>query len=138
MTIDTVQQGQALCQALALGALFGLLYDLFRILRVRVKLPVVGPLLDLVFWLVATGTLFLWSQGAWGGQIRFYGALFCMAGGGVYFWVISPWFLKLGYFMADIVTFLLGILTFPLALGRAVLKKSENLRKIPFFPREMV
>ena len=78
MTIDTVQQGQALCQALALGALFGLLYDLFRILRVRVKLPVVGPLLDLVFWLVATGTLFLWSQGAWGGQIRFYGALFCM------------------------------------------------------------
>ena len=60
MTIDTVQQGQALCQALALGALFGLLYDLFRILRVRVKLPVVGPLLDLVFWLVATGTLFLW------------------------------------------------------------------------------
>ena len=66
MTIDTVQQGQALCQALALGALFGLLYDLFRILRVRVKLPVVGPLLDLVFWLVATGTLFLWSQGAWG------------------------------------------------------------------------
>ena len=83
MTIDTVQQGQALCQALALGALFGLLYDLFRILRVRVKLPVVGPLLDLVFWLVATGTLFLWSQGAWGGQIRFYGALFCMAGRGI-------------------------------------------------------
>ena len=66
MTIDTVQQGQALCQALALGALFGLLYDLFRILRVRVKLPVVGPLLDLVFWLVATGTLFLWSQGCGG------------------------------------------------------------------------
>ena len=64
------------------------------------KLPVVGPLLDLVFWLVATGTLFLWSQGAWGGQIRFYGALFCMAGGGVYFWVISPWFLKLGYLPA--------------------------------------
>lgn len=55
-----------------------------------------------------------------------------MAGGGVYFWVISPWFLKLGYFMADIVTFLLGILTFPLALGRAVLKKFGKLAKNTF------
>lgn len=44
----------------------------------------------------------------------------------------SPWFLKLGYFMADIVTFLLGILTFPLALGRAVLKKFGKLAKNTF------
>lgn len=34
--------------------------------------------------------------------------------------------------MADIVTFLLGILTFPLALGRAVLKKFGKLAKNTF------
>ena len=39
MTVDTLQQGRALCQALLLGGAMGVVYDLFRILRVRVKLP---------------------------------------------------------------------------------------------------
>ena len=85
MTIDVVQQGRALCQALLLGAVLGMLYDLFRILRVRVKVPLLGPALDLLFWIVATLTLFLWSQEAWGGRIRLYGAVFCVVGGGVFF-----------------------------------------------------
>ena len=68
MTIDVIQQGRALCQALLLGAVLGMLYDLFRILRVRVKVPLLGPALDLLFWIVATLTLFLWSQEAWGGR----------------------------------------------------------------------
>ena len=66
MTVDTLQQGRALCQALLLGGAMGVVYDLFRILRVRVKLPLLGPALDLLFWLGATGALFLWSQGAGG------------------------------------------------------------------------
>ena len=70
MTVDVVQQGRALCQALLLGGAMGVVYDLFRILRVRVKVPLLGPLLDLLFWLAATAALFLWSQSAWGGQVR--------------------------------------------------------------------
>ena len=80
MTVSVAQQGRGLCQALLLGGGFGALYDLFRVLRAR--LPGVGAALDLLFWLAATAGLFLWSQTAWGGQIRLYGALFCLLGGG--------------------------------------------------------
>ena len=80
MTVDTLQQGRALCQALLLGGAMGVVYDLFRILRVRVKRPLLGPALDLLFWLGATGALFLRSEGGWGGQIRLYGAAFCLVG----------------------------------------------------------
>ncbi|MEM5779546.1 MAG: spore cortex biosynthesis protein YabQ, partial [Lawsonibacter sp.] len=110
MTVDVIQQGRALCQALLLGVAFGVTYDLFRILRVRIKLPLLGAVLDLIFWLAATGTLFLWSQQAWGGQIRLYGAAFCLLGGGVYFWLFSRFFLWLGYRLADLATLFLGIL----------------------------
>ena len=129
MTVDTLQQGRALCQALLLGGAMGVVYDLFRILRVRVKLPLLGPALDLLFWLGATWALFLWSQGAWGGQIRLYGAAFCLVGGAAYFWAISPWLLKFGYLLADVVTALLGILALPLRGVAAILKKIEKLVK---------
>ena len=84
MSTDILQQGQALCEALLLGGAMGIAYDLFRVLRVRIKLPVLGPALDLVFWLGATGALFFWSQKAWGGQVRLYGAIFCLIGGGLF------------------------------------------------------
>ena len=62
MTVDTLQQSRALCQALLLGGAMGVVYDLFRILRVRVHVRLLGPVLDLLFWLGATAALFLWSQ----------------------------------------------------------------------------
>ena len=46
MSIDTIRQGQALCQALLLGGAMGVGYDLMRILRVRLKLPLLGPALE--------------------------------------------------------------------------------------------
>ena len=70
MTVDVAQQSRALCQALLLGGAMGVVYDLFRVLRVRVKAPLLGPLLDLLFWLAAVAALFLWSQDAWGGRVR--------------------------------------------------------------------
>ena len=62
MSVDVTQQGLALCQALLLGGAMGVAYDLMRILRVRIRLPLLGPLLDLLFWLTATAALFIWSQ----------------------------------------------------------------------------
>ena len=129
MTVDVAQQGRALCQALLLGGAMGVVYDLFRVLRVRVKAPLLGPLLDLLFWLAAVAALFLWSQDAWGGRVRVYGAVFCLTGGGLYFWAVSPWLLKLGYLAADLMAALLGILTFPLGLAGAILKKIRKLIK---------
>ncbi|MCI9170059.1 MAG: hypothetical protein HFF42_03850 [Lawsonibacter sp.] len=127
--MDVAQQGRALCQALLLGGAMGVIYDLFRILRVRVKLPLLGPLLDLLFWLGATAALFLWSQGAWGGQVRLYGAVFCLVGGALYFWAVSPWLLRLGYLGADLAAAFLGILTFPLGLVRGIMKKIRKIIK---------
>ena len=135
MTVDVAQQGAALGQALLLGTALGVLYDLFRILRVRVRLPLLGPLLDLLFWIGATLALFLWSQEAWGGEIRLYGALFCLTGGVVYFWLFSRWLLWLGYRLADLITLLLGILTLPMALLLSLLKKIRKIIKNTFLFR---
>ena len=55
-----------LAQAAALGLAVGLLYDLFRVLRVRVALPLLGAVLDLSFWIIVTVALFVWSQQASG------------------------------------------------------------------------
>ena len=89
MTVDVAAQGAALFQAILLGLAAGVLYDLFRILRVRVRVPLLGPMLDLLFWLLLTGTLFLWSQWAWGGPVRLYGVTFLFLGGVIYFWLFS-------------------------------------------------
>ncbi|NBI65813.1 hypothetical protein D1646_03105 [Pseudoflavonifractor sp. 60] len=132
MTVDVVQQSRALCQALLLGGAMGIVYDLLRILRVRVRIPFLAPVLDLLFWLAATAALFLWSQEAWGGQVRVYGAVFCLVGGGLYFWAISPWLLRLGYLGADLTAALLGILTFPLGLAGVLLKKIRKFAKNVF------
>ena len=77
MTVDVAAQGAALVQAVLLGLAAGVLYDLFRILRVRVRLPLLGPALDLLFWLTLTVTLFLWSQWAWAGRCACTGRRFC-------------------------------------------------------------
>ena len=100
MTVDIAAQQAALLQAAVLGLAAGLLYDLFRILRCRVRLPLLGPALDLLFWLVLTGVLFLWSQWAWGGPVRLYGVVFLFLGGVIYFRLFSRWMLFLGYLFA--------------------------------------
>ena len=54
MSADIAAQLAALWQGAALGAAMGLLYDLFRVLRRRVRVPLLGPVLDLIFWCAAT------------------------------------------------------------------------------------
>ena len=111
MTISVAQQAAALAQAAALGLAVGLLYDLFRVLRVRVALPLLGAVLDLSFWIIVTVALFVWSQQAWRGEIRLYGIFFLFGGGVLYFWLISTWMLKIGYFLADAAALVWRILT---------------------------
>ena len=58
--------------ALGLGVAVGVLYDIFRILRVRLRLPLLGGILDLLFWLVVTAALFLYTVTAGSGEVRGY------------------------------------------------------------------
>ena len=132
MGVSIQEQGWAMLQALLLGAGAGVVYDLFRIVRVRVPVRLLGSMLDLLFWVGVTGTLFLWSVDAWGGRIRLYGAAGLLVGGVVYFQTISSGLLKLGYHAADLVTILCHLAILPINGLIFLLKKMKNFAKNRF------
>ncbi len=109
-----VAQATSLGWGVVIGLFIGLMYDLFRILRVRVKIPVVGHVLDLLFWAVVTLAIFLWSQMAWGGRVRYYGIASLMVGAVIYFSTFTHTILWLGFLLADFVQFLLQLATVPI------------------------
>lgn len=129
MSVDIARQGQAVCQALLLGGVLGLVYDLMRVLRRRIPLPGLGGALDFLFWVLATAGLFLFSQQAWDGQVRLYGAVFCFLGGAAYFWGMSPLALRLGFAVADMLGFILGILSLPVRLLARLFKRFGKFAK---------
>ena len=96
MSTDIALQIQGLCRAVLLGGTLGVVYDLMRIVRRRCPHPILGSVLDFLFWLGATAALFCFSHDAWEGQVRLYGALFCLLGGCAYFWGVSPFVMALG------------------------------------------
>ena len=126
MSQDIAAQLTALWQGVLLGAAMGLLYDFFRVLRARIKLPFLGPALDILFWCAVTAALFVWSQWIWGGVVRLYGAVLCFGGGAVYFWLFSPWFLRLGWLCADLTAIFWRILTMPWKAGVLLLQKCKE------------
>ncbi|MBO5918506.1 MAG: spore cortex biosynthesis protein YabQ [Oscillospiraceae bacterium] len=132
MAADVSAQGWALVQALGLGLALGVLYDLLRILRVRIALPLLGGVLDLLFWVSATVVLFVWSQGAWGGRIRLYGVFGVALGGGLYFRLFSRHLLRVGYLLADVVHFLLDLALMPMRGVFFLTKKIKNYAKNTF------
>lgn len=135
MTADVQHQMEALCQALLLGGGMGLFYDLLRVVRVRLKQRWLGQGLDLLFWLTATAALFCWSDRAWGGAVRLYGAVFCLVGGGLYFQLLSPCVLWLGYRIADFLRKILKILLIPLSVLCVGTKKVKNIIRNSFLFR---
>ena len=130
MTADVTAQAWAVVQAIGLGLAAGLLYDLFRVLRVRVHVPLLGPLLDLLFWITLTAVLFVWSQWASGGDgAAVWSGSFCSLGAASSFWLLSSGVLWVGYRLADLVTFVLKILVLPLIALNQLRKKIKKLAK---------
>ena len=130
-------QGLFFVGALGLGAAVGVLYDVFRILRVRLPLPLLGGILDLLFWLVVTAALFVYTVTAGSGEVRGYLVLAVLAGAAAYFWLLSRWFLKLGYRLADFLGFVWRVLTLPVVLLGRLCKKNQKKRKkiLPLSPQ---
>lgn len=60
------------------GLAAGLLYDLFRVLRVRVHVPLLGPLLDLLFWITLTAVLFVCPSGPGGDGAAVWSGIFVL------------------------------------------------------------
>ena len=132
MTISVQQQAAAVVQAIGLGLLVGVLYDLMRIMRVRLPLPFLGSVLDFLFWIMVTAVLFVWSQDAWGGEIRLYGVVFLLLGGVIYFAGLSIWILQIGYFGADFLNIIWKILTYPVSCLKSIGKKMKKIAKKAF------
>ena len=90
MSFTIWDQVRCLMGAVVLGLGTGLLYDLLRVIRWRIKGRIFGGLLDLLFWLTATAALFLWSVDAGQGVVQVSTCLFLFLGAVVYFRVLSP------------------------------------------------
>ena len=135
MGISLEEQAYALLQAVLLGGALGLLYDVFRVIRVRVRLRLVGGALDLLFWLVVTAALFWHAVSAQGGEVRIYMVLAVFAGAVVYFLLCSRWVLKAGYLTADFLGVLWHIATLPV---RGLLALCKKIRKILPLSKEVV
>ena len=84
MEVSVTGQALAFLGALALGAGVGLLYDLFRILRVRLPWKALGAVLDLMFWLTVTAALFVYAVAAGDGEVRIYLVMGVLAGAAGY------------------------------------------------------
>ena len=129
MTVSVTDQALFFAGALVMGAAVGLLYDAFRILRVRIRLPLLGGVLDLLFWLVVTVALFVYTTTAGSGEVRLYIVAAVLLGAAAYFWLLSRWFLKLGYRLADLVGVLWRVLTLPVVFLLRLCKNRKNRKK---------
>ena len=136
MTVDIALQVRGMCQAVLLGGCLGLVYDALRLARRCLPFRWVEWTLDLGFWLWATLALFLFSHRAWGGEIRLYGALFCLMGGGVYFWGISPVILPPVMGILRFFRRLLGIFTRPARWLWELFKRFGKFAKTSFHSGE--
>ena len=92
MEIWVSEQALFLLGALGLGAAVGLVYDLLRILRVRLPVPFVGGVLDLLFWVMVTVALFVYTTVAGRGEVRIYLLAGVAIGGALYFRALSRGF----------------------------------------------
>ena len=132
MEISVAGQAASLLSALAIGALVGVLYDFFRILRARLHLPFLGAVLDLLFWLLVTAALFLHALWVGDGAVRIYYVLAILAGAWLYFMAVSRWALKIGYLLADLVGVVWKIIILPVTILTFLAKKLRAWAKKTF------
>ncbi len=85
MTVAVWTQAYSLLGALLLGLAVGLWYDVLRNLRYRIPSRIFCGLLDLLFWLVVTAALFLWSVRAGDGVVQLSVCAALFLGGVLYF-----------------------------------------------------
>lgn len=130
MGVDIAAQGFNFLEGLAAGVGLGLLYDLLRVLRERLRRRPVVLLLDLCFWLTATAVLFLFAILRGDGMVRLYQGLSFVMGGGGYFLTLSRLTLPLLRLLADGWAFLWNLILRPFRgtarLGKKLLKKQKK------------
>lgn len=135
MGIDLWDQAATFLGAALMGMGVGLVYDLFRTLRRRVRLPLLGPALDLLFWLLVTAGIFLYAVAFGGGRVRIYMVIALFLGAVAYFLALSPPALLLAGLLADALAALWRLATLPLRLFNTLGKKMKKAAKNYFHYR---
>lgn len=141
MTVTVWEQAYSLLGGLVLGVATGLLYELLRCVRYRVRGRIFCALLDLLFWLLVTVALFLWSVAAGRGVVRLSvcAALFLGCAGYLHF--LSPLCFPTFFALTGLIARLFHLLLSPFRLlkrlGDAVSKKFTGFFKKLFpFPEK--
>ena len=137
MEISIAEQAAAFAGAILLGFAIGVFYDLLRLFRVRLPIPFLGSVLDLLFWGAVVTSLFLYVTGATGGQMRIYVLLSVFGGAVVYFLTLSAWILSFGNLIADAIAFLGRLMKLPFRFLHFCGKKFEkNLKNLFLYRRK--
>lgn len=128
MSISLTEQLWAFGGALCVGAAFGLLYDLLRLLRTGPAASPLGEwLADLLFWLVVTGTVLYCASALEDGKVRIYMAAANFLGAAAYFLLLSPWVRKVLGAVVRFLALVLGILFRPVVLFVRILTDALRL-----------
>ncbi|MEG2138968.1 MAG: spore cortex biosynthesis protein YabQ, partial [Oscillospiraceae bacterium] len=124
----SAQQAWALCGGVLLGGLLGVCYDVCRALRRR--LPLLGTVLDFLFFFTLTAALLAYSLAATGGYQRIYVAAALLCGAALYFLFLSRYVAAFFGLLVEGVAQLLHILAIPMVLaGRLFKKVAKNAKK---------
>ena len=105
MEVSLAGQAQAFLGALVLGGGMGLVYDLFRLFRLRLPVRALGALLDLIYWPLGVCALFIYAVAAGDGEVRLYLMLGIALGSLCYFRLFSLYARVLGDKLADLAVF---------------------------------
>ena len=96
-----MEQARTFLGALGLGVALGLVYDLFRVLRLRLPLRILGGMLDLLYWPLTVCALFVYTVAVGDGVVRIYLMLGVALGNLLYFGLLSSVARYLGDKLAD-------------------------------------
>ena len=131
MHVDLAQQLTQAGAAFVLGLASGLLYDIVRILRRRVKSFFFAAVCDGAFWRCCFSVLYLLGLSIGDGQQRGFLSVFAVLGGAAYLSIISRFLLPIMEgicrFIVKILAFILSPLKFFARGAKKISKKFKNL-----------
>jgi len=95
MLMSTVNQAYVFLATVYTGMIVGFIYDFNRVIRRIFKpRPWVVGIMDLLFWLIVAGIVFVALLYANDGEVRFYNFIGLAMGWSLYLLTISSWVIK--------------------------------------------
>lgn len=111
MILSISEQVHLFALSILAGSAAGLLYDVFRILRIALPHPsILVQLEDIMYWVCITLGMFIFMMHALGGELRAYAIFGAFIGAVLYFSTLSLLIMNVSSFIIRVVKRLLAIL----------------------------